>query len=179
MSRLKTWTAGLVVLLSACGGLAIVAPDAIAAGMQPAHGSSVRATGRLVDYQTGRCLDSNYNGTVYTNPCWRKDNYQIWDLVVDLDAGRQELMDNQTGRCLQGGIDRRHIRTTPCPAGNWAFDVARNPRDRAVGNIFDLAYGEAVALDSNYSGHAYEGASNRGRYQEWHATGTLGEYVNF
>jgi hypothetical protein len=176
VNRVKTWMASLAALLSACIGIATVAPDAIA--MPSAHAAQhVLARGKLIDYKTRRCLDSNYHGTVYTNPCWRNDNYQTWD---ETRAG--ELMDNQTGRCLRGGIDRLHVRTTRCgTTAGWEFGNVPNNAPVGTGTLTDGAYdvpGRLLALDSNYTGHAYEGPTNNGPYQLWHATGTLAAYVN-
>lgn len=174
MSRFIRSTAGLVALLSTCIGIATVASNALAGGMPSAHAAHVLGSGKLIDYKTKRCLDSNYNGRVYTNPCWHNDNYQTWD-----ETSNGEVMDNQTGRCLAGGVDRLHVRTTACGQTGWEFGNVPNNAPVGTGTLTDGAYASgSISLDSNYSGHAYEGPSNNGPYQLWHATGSLAAYVN-
>ena len=175
MHQSRTWTTGLVALLSACLGIATLASDALAGGIPRAHAAQVLSTGRLIDYKTKRCLDSNYNGRVYTNPCWRNDNYQTWD-----ETSTGEVMDNQTKRCLAGGLDRLHVRTTKCGhTAGWEFGNVPNNAPVGTGTLTDGAYASGqISLDSNYSGYAYEGPSNNGPYQLWHATGSLATYVN-
>ncbi|MGI4896374.1 MAG: RICIN domain-containing protein [Janthinobacterium lividum] len=67
---------------------------------------------KLVDQATGRCLDSNVVGSVYTNPCWINDENQFWTDVVWHD-NVHTLVNWQTGRALQigsgGGVTAQPI----------------------------------------------------------------------
>lgn len=58
-----------------------------------------RSTFTLVDVQTGRCLDSNYNGNLYTLPC-NGGLYQFWAWDGDAFDNRNTLQDDQTNRLL-------------------------------------------------------------------------------
>jgi hypothetical protein len=51
----------------------------------------------IQDEQTGRCLDSNYNGDVYTLPC-NGGEYQNWYTGYFNDS----IYNDQTHRCLDG-----------------------------------------------------------------------------
>jgi hypothetical protein len=70
----------------------------------------------LRSWTQGQCLDSNYNGNVYSLPCnW--GNYQNWQIVY---AGRglnlesvYYLQDAQTGLCLENNTGA-FIFTAPC-----------------------------------------------------------------
>jgi hypothetical protein len=64
----------------------------------------------LRDEQTNRCLDSNYQGSVYTNPCWGNDNYQYWTWWGDNYQGQYQ--NYQTGLCLQ--TDGNAVWTQQC-----------------------------------------------------------------
>jgi serine/threonine-protein kinase len=142
----------------------------------PSTTTSVLGSGKLIDHKTGRCLDSNSRGRVYTLPC-NGGRYQIWD---ETSAG--ELMNSETGLCLQGGMDRVHVRTTTCGhTAGWEFGNVPDNAPVGTGTLTDGAYdvpGQLFALDSNYSGHVYEGPTNDGPYQLWHATGSLARLVN-
>jgi hypothetical protein len=60
----------------------------------------------IQNMQTGLCLDSNYQGQVYTGPC-NGGNYQVWLRV------RYTLEDSQTGLCLTGDSNG-NVFTSPC-----------------------------------------------------------------
>ena len=63
-------------------------------------GSPSPPPGHIEDIGLSRCLDSNYNGAVYTNPCWSNDTFQKWH-TVNIEFGDNKLLqNNQTGRCL-------------------------------------------------------------------------------
>jgi hypothetical protein len=154
----------------------VLTPSGTVGTKQSTPATQVLGRGQLIDYKTRRCLDSNYNGRVYTLPC-NGGKYQIWE-----ETGAGDLIDGKTGLCLAGGIDRLHVRTTNCGhTAGWEF--GNNPDNAPVGTgaLTDSAYdvpGHLIALDSNYSGHVYEGPTNNGPYQLWHATGTLAKLVN-
>ena len=115
-------------------------------------------TFRWIDYQTGRCLDSNYNGDVYTLPC-NGGPYQQWWLGPDF-----ELCDYQTGRCIEAqGQDIHAYFPSGDPSQWWYFDKGVGV---PVYQVRNQQY-TALCLDSNYNGNVYALGCNGGPYQAW------------
>jgi len=89
---------------------------------------------RLVNRQTGLCLDSNKFGMVYTMPCLKWDAYQSWIHVTPAllhppaDEARWPVVyqDIATMRCLSIRADQV-LRTVRCgqdlPGGYWTDDM--------------------------------------------------------
>ena len=83
---------------------------------------------RLLDEQTGFCLDSDSGGSIYTLPCLGADHYQIWQRVTPpaqpelaLPAGTfVAYRDNATNLCVSIAPADQILRTLQCPIdNNW------------------------------------------------------------
>jgi Cytolethal distending toxin A/C domain len=156
----RLWQVALALVLSL--GLATVnASSASAADI----GSNF-----LHNWQTGRCLDSNAAGSVYTNPCQSGNGYQTWRVIYfgHTDYDIVQIRDVATGHCLWR--DNGNPIAAPCPA-----DTAPNVGGtlwRAVGSSWNLVnltdpYADHPCLDSNYAGSVYILGCNGGGYQNW------------
>jgi hypothetical protein len=79
----------------------------------------------------GRCLDSNYEGQVYTRPC-NGGNFQVWRRHFDWNGAI--LITQQTSRCLDSDY-RGSVYTLPCNGGlfqRWAISSYRSYGDRST-----------------------------------------------
>lgn len=94
----------------------------------PASTSSTAQWGayQIVDQQTGRCLDSNENGDVYTNFCDQNNDYQAWDeFVWDRDGQVHTFVNYKTGRALVV-TDDGQLRTIPFDHHEANMDFRRS-----------------------------------------------------
>jgi hypothetical protein len=165
--RRWSWVAKVVTIaLLATGAVGTVG----AVGTTPAHASS---TVRLIDGQTGWCLDSNYSGNVYTLPC-NGGNFQNWLMVpVHQSNDTFAFRDAQTGTCLydfyiNSGLEG--VRTAPCDYNAPEQQFGESFPAMGVRN-FASWWDSRDCLDSNYGtgtvGAAYETPCNGGPWQVW------------
>jgi hypothetical protein len=104
--------AALLVAMAVPGAaLATPARDGSAAKTSLAAGAGALQTTRIVNNQTGLCLDSNYNGNVYTLSC-NGGNYQNWY------GSGATIVNNQTGLCLDSNYNG-NVYTLSCNGGNY------------------------------------------------------------
>ncbi|WP_233231053.1 RICIN domain-containing protein [Silvanigrella aquatica] len=116
----------------------------------------------IQNYETGRLLDSNYDGHVYTLP-QNGGNYQKWYLNCD-QQNLCVIRNIQTGRVVDSNTN-----------GN-AYTLPENGGDfqkwyRIFSGIQDRYYFQNKAtgryLDSNYNGDVYTLSYNGGHFQKW------------
>jgi hypothetical protein len=77
---------------------------------------------RLLNQQTGFCLDSNRDGAMYTLPCLNPDSHQVWQRVPVTTASTSAVAyrNPASGRCLSLEPTGPPLRTVPCPTdGRW------------------------------------------------------------
>ncbi|WKU05353.1 ricin-type beta-trefoil lectin domain protein [Micromonospora sp. HUAS LYJ1] len=129
----------------------------------PASAAGPVGGGLLVDRATGRCLDSNENGSVYTSRCDFGNGYLHWSVYTS-PFGQYNLRSDATGRCLDGNT-AGVVYTSPCDGNNnyqnWAAGFGGNPT---------LIFGMQTSrcLDSNEVGHVYTSACDvNNPYELW------------
>ncbi|MFG2617544.1 ricin-type beta-trefoil lectin domain protein [Streptomyces sp. NPDC048507] len=111
----------------------------------------------VVNEQTGRCLDSDTDGNVYTKPCRDGNPYQQWKYTWG-----NHVENVQTGRCLTAA-SATAVRTMPCVQNytpmNWG--LVRASGVNGLGNF-------GLALDSDTKGQVYlKAPTANNRYQSW------------
>ncbi|MGH3251734.1 MAG: RICIN domain-containing protein [Trebonia sp.] len=161
--RTRRWRRALMTMLISVAIL-------LGFGFSSAPGASASTsswTGTLHDAATGRCLDSNSSGSVYTLAC-NGGGYQRWS-IVETDSNNgvyMKVIDWETGRCLDSNSSGS-LYTLSCNGGayqNW--DQSADLLDSPVTWVYvDRATG--LCLDSNSSGSAYTHGCNFGSYQKW------------
>jgi serine/threonine-protein kinase len=161
----------MLVLVTSFGLMALMAPE-------PA---SAEWLTHFQNWATGKCLDSNWNGDVYTLPCQRVNPYQTWEVRYFGQYGylgaRREIKDHATSRCLGsygiGGAER----TGECSNYGQIISAMKDVRGPNWGNVQFVAYDWNRRNTQNYpyctdaTGGFYAGDwnCNWGFYQTWRA----------
>lgn len=129
----------LAALLALSG---ITVQPAAAAGFGTnAIGDAVVAT--IVNRENHNCLDSDYNGNVYLNPCGARNYFQHWQAVG------HTLVNVRTGRCLDSN-DAGDVYTLIC--NNGEYQQWGGGGEHVVGNRKTLL---AVTALDEHGVHAY------------------------
>ncbi|MCM2422647.1 ricin-type beta-trefoil lectin domain protein [Streptomyces sp. RKAG293] len=150
---------------------------AVAVFQAPAANAATGYIGNnyLRNWETGRCLDSNAGGSVYTLPCnlpVKSNKNQLWepqrlghaffsDIVLVRNVG--------TDRCLTMDRSRSGVHTEPCnssdyyqqweASGSGWENISLEKRFAGADSLY--------ALDSNRQGGAYAREFNGGGFQHW------------
>lgn len=119
---------------------------------------------RFNQKRTGRVLDGNSKGRVYTL-AWNKGDYQRW-VFEDLGDGYYKIKQKKTGRVLDGNSKGK------------VYTLAWNGGDYQRWSLEDLGDGYYMikqkrtgrVLDANSKGKMYTLAWNGGDYQKWALT---------
>jgi hypothetical protein len=106
----------IVAFVAACA--AVIGFNVVKSGS--AHADEIIGV-HIQDQNGGYCLDSNYSGDVYVNPCQSGNIYQQWNLYGSNQSGGWLISDQQTGRCLVWDGQKNYATTQPtCTQfGSW------------------------------------------------------------
>lgn len=135
--------------------------------------------GIIRNWETGRCLDSDWNGNVYTLPC-NGGNYQKWYIQWNFDRCGYSycqtgfLVRNvATDRCLDSWGSPYVVTSSECwvRSDNRSWQVSTS--NNYVVTRFKWFTDSNFCLDSNYAGNVYTQWCNGGGFQNWRADGNL------
>ncbi|MDX2678969.1 RICIN domain-containing protein [Streptomyces sp. NY05-11A] len=162
----RRWWAGAFALVLSLGFAFMNANPASAAG------SIYIKTNILRNWETGRCLDSNWDGQVYTNPCDQGNDYQTWTVVYKSHSAYDnvQIVNKATQRCLYtNDYPALVLATVPCEGVPAGQTPGKGQLWAAVGSGWDNVQlvGAEGCLDSNRGGSAYVQGCNGGNYQHW------------
>jgi hypothetical protein len=124
MNRTSVTRAIAALTLGVAGLVGVGAAPAGAAASITRHPDNAQILDNaqiMINRASGECLDSDYDGRVYTLPC-NSGNFQNWRPVAST-----LFVNSQTDRCLDSDNAGR-VYTLPCNGGNlqnWHADGAR------------------------------------------------------
>ncbi|MFD4176204.1 RICIN domain-containing protein [Streptomyces anulatus] len=133
-----------------CAALGVLATPVSAAPQVP-----------FTNVATGRCLDSNGAGNVYTLGC-NGGNYQRWTVHFN-NIGGGELRNVATGRCLDSNGAGK-VYALGCNGGNYQRWTVR---ESGAGVVVWKNVATGRCLDSNGAGNVYTLGCNGGNNQRW------------
>ncbi|WP_181792845.1 RICIN domain-containing protein [Streptomyces sp. WELS2] len=122
----------------------------------------------VVNEQTGRCLDSDTDGNVYTKECRSDNPYQQWVPSDRSGSTRVRLRNVQTGLCLTA-VNSTSVRTMVC-ASNGYYPMEWGLVDKSGMQVLENGNSPTipVVLDSDKDGKVYlRPATEHNRYQSW------------
>ncbi|MBS2546424.1 ricin-type beta-trefoil lectin domain protein [Catenulispora sp. NL8] len=115
----------------------------------------------VANIAVGRCLDSNAQAQLYSNPCSTTNGFQLWN-VTNNGNGSLSFKDIATGLCLDG--NGTSLYTGACGSGNqyqqWNYTWG------GAGWILKHAVSGKV-LDMQSDGTPYFNDQNGGNFQQW------------
>jgi hypothetical protein len=132
-------------------------------GVIPALTPAASHATEIKNVATLRCLDSNYDGSLYTLGC-HGGSYQQWNL--SLNSYGYSFTNRQTGRCLDSNTSG-HAYTLSCNGGN--FQRWRPTFTSNAGGSWEMVNVATLrVLDSNADGSSYTLFPNWGNFQRWY-----------
>ncbi|MGI5182421.1 RICIN domain-containing protein [Dactylosporangium sp. CA-152071] len=160
-------------LLAALVAIVTIAVSAVAF-QSPAQ--AYRGANILRNWATGRCLDSNRNGDVYTLPRdlpVGSNDHQMWEpvLVAKAESHIVIFRNRATGRCLVRLSPGPNVvaTTRQCGFDGFARDIRTlwSVRGKSWENVVLYNQYGGEALDGTYVGHVHPHAFNDGGFQHW------------
>lgn len=129
--------------------------------------------GIIRNWATGKCLDSNFAGQVYTLPC-NGGGFQRW--TIEYYSGDQWRIRNTTTALCLDGNNNGAVYTRPCQDPNaWQKWIPTSFQGIPLWSVvrFGHATNSSWCLDSNTGGSVYTLPCNGGGFQDWRADGSL------
>ncbi|MEW9555365.1 ricin-type beta-trefoil lectin domain protein [Nonomuraea sp. NPDC050783] len=128
--------------------------------------------GIIRNWATGRCLDSNFAGQIYTLPC-NNGNFQLWQILY-YDGSWWRIRNYQTGLCIDGN-NNSAVYMSPCQDPNLWQKWSINWREGAAiwSNVTFKHATNSWCLDSNGAGAVYTQPCNGGGFQDWRPDGYM------
>ncbi|WP_181792847.1 RICIN domain-containing protein [Streptomyces sp. WELS2] len=152
--RARLATAGILAALTV--GV-FAAPASATTDPRDGYPQSIR------NEQTGRCLDSDSQGKVYTKPCTSNNPYQQWNPTSVNRVNLWTFRNVATGLCVTRVSDTT-VRAMICAGSEYApqtWDFNTAARTNALLNV-------SLALDSDSDGNVYlRPQTQNNRYQSW------------
>ncbi|MGW0949270.1 RICIN domain-containing protein [Streptomyces sp. NPDC002623] len=121
----------------------------------------------LRSWQTGRCLDSNSNGDVYTLPCQQGNQYQTWEIKYQGHDTWDivSIKNSATGLCLATHPDYGFLATSCSTAYIYWYGMGSGWDNVQLARA-SWPHG-GYCLDSDYAGDAYATPCGDNDYQHW------------